>query len=53
MTKTCPLKTINNNYTEKGELCIKEKCAWWDDFNGACAMAAIATYLRFGFKIRE
>jgi len=46
--KICPIMT-KEEYTE----CIKERCAWWDDFNGACAIAAIATYLRFGFKIRE
>jgi len=47
--KYCPLKSTN----EEDHLCEESDCAWWDDFNGHCAMAAIATYLRFGFKIRE
>ena len=45
--KFCPLKLQKFNY------CDEEKCACWDYFSGQCAIAAIATYLRHGFKITE
>jgi len=46
--KICPLKLINNpcgnsdpTYVE----CIKEECAWWNDYAETCAVLLIAIRL--------
>jgi len=41
--KLCPL--IMSSGRDDYVYCRKEKCAWWDDITGLCAVAVIA---RFG-----
>jgi len=43
--KYCPLLFAVTELPEIASFCLKETCAWWDDFTGLCAISVIA---RFG-----
>ena len=52
MPKICPVLVFNGQrLTKDGETetfdvrikCLKEKCAWWNDDFGGCAIEALAT----------
>jgi hypothetical protein len=42
--KLCPMYTKKIGY-ESGFHCIEDRCAWWDNFNSACAVVGIARNL--------
>ena len=50
--KKCPLKMITCDWTNKGQICIKDKCAWWVHSFDMCALA-IDGYLKAFDRVRE
>lgn len=42
--KFCPLLFAVTELPEIASFCLKEKCAWWDDIAGSCAILVIAQF---------
>jgi len=42
--KICPLKFAQDSEQKFSIFCEKEKCTWWDDFTGHCAILSISRH---------